>query len=171
MPHANGDLSKRLVTGGAVAKRFNRAVHWLVARGVNLMGARVLRVRGRKSGEWRETPVNLMVLDGTEYLVAPRGHTQWVRNLRVSGEGELRIGKRVETFTATELPDSTPADATPADATLADTSKAAVIREYIRKWGWEVGAFLPGIDKNSSDDEIRAIEPGFPVFRIKTGSR
>ena len=72
----------------------NPAVAGLTRAGVSVLGSRVLRVRGRKSGEWRETPVNLLPLDGNHYLVAPRGETQWVRNLRVSGEGELRVGRR-----------------------------------------------------------------------------
>lgn len=50
----------------------------------------MLRVRGRKTGEVRETPVNLLTLDGARYLVAPRGVTQWVRNLRVAGVGSWR---------------------------------------------------------------------------------
>jgi deazaflavin-dependent oxidoreductase (nitroreductase family) len=61
-------------------------------------GSRVLEVRGRKSGEPRRTPVNLMTFEGGRYLVAPRGHTQWVRNLRAQGEGRLLVGRRAERF-------------------------------------------------------------------------
>src|SRR5262249_21667539 len=71
---------------------------------VSVYGSRMLAVRGRKSGEWRTTPVNPLTLDGERYLISPRGHTQWVRNMRVAGGGELRVGRRVEKFTATELP-------------------------------------------------------------------
>ena len=84
---------------------FNRVVAGLTRAGLSVYGSRVLAVRGRKSGEWRTTPVNLLVLDGTRYLVAPRGHTQWVRNIRVTGEGELRLGRRTERFRATEIGD------------------------------------------------------------------
>ncbi len=69
-----------------------------------MAGARVLEVKGRKSGEWRQTPVNPLSFEGERYLVAPRGHTQWVRNLRASGEGRL-AGRRTESFSATELAD------------------------------------------------------------------
>lgn len=130
---------------------FNRSVASLTRAGVSLWGSRVLRVRGRKSGEWRENPVNLLTVDGRRYLVSPRGHTQWVRNLRFAGEGELRVGRRVSAFTAVEL---------------ADDVKLPILREYLRKWGWEVGQFFEGIDKNSTDAEVEALSSGFPVFRV-----
>ena len=64
----------------------------------------VLAVRGRKSGEWRPTPVWPLKLNGRTYLVAPRGETQWVRNLRAAGgEGELRSRGQAIRFRATEV--------------------------------------------------------------------
>jgi deazaflavin-dependent oxidoreductase (nitroreductase family) len=111
----------------------------------------VLAVRGRKSGEWRTTPVNLLTVDGTRYLVAPRGQAQWVRNLRAAGQGELRVGRRTEGFTATEM---------------ADADKPPVLRAYLRKWGWEVGRFFEGVKADATEEQIRGIAPGFPVFRI-----
>jgi deazaflavin-dependent oxidoreductase (nitroreductase family) len=131
---------------------FNRTVRRLTLMGLSVMGSRELRVRGRKSGEWRSTPVNLLIVDGQRYLVSPRGITQWARNLRVSGNGELRVGRRVESFTAVEV---------------SDEVKVPILREYLRKWAWEVGAFFPGIDaKKSSDADIAGIAAGFPVFAI-----
>jgi hypothetical protein len=62
-------------------------------------------VRGRKSGEWHSHPVNLLSYEGKEYLVAPRGLTQWVRNIRVAGGGELLLGNKVQPFKAVEMPD------------------------------------------------------------------
>src|SRR3569832_119493 len=121
---------------------FNRAVRRLTRWGLSVAGSRELRVRGRKSGEWRSTPVNLLTVDGDRYLVAPRGTTQWVRNIRASRAGELRVGRRAAPFRAEELPDET---------------ELPVLRAYLRRWGWEVGAFFEGIDKNSSDDEISRI--------------
>ncbi|WP_431968382.1 nitroreductase/quinone reductase family protein [Nocardia sp. bgisy134] len=130
----------------------NRIVNWLPRLGISIAGSRLLAVRGRKSGEWRTTMVNLLVDEtGARYLVAPRGHTQWVRNLRVAGAGELRLGRKAEAFTATEV---------------ADADKTPVLRLYLEKWGWEVNRFFDGITKNSTDDELAAIASGFPVFRI-----
>ncbi len=131
---------------------FNSAVAGLTRLGVSVWGSRVLAVRGRASGEWRTTPVNLLTVDGERYLVAPRGVTQWVRNIRVAGAGELRVGRRVEEITVTEL---------------ADGEKPAVLREYLRRWAFEVGRFFEGVDASASDDQLAAIAPGFPVFRLQ----
>jgi deazaflavin-dependent oxidoreductase (nitroreductase family) len=130
---------------------FNPAVALLTRAGVSVWGSRELRVRGRKSGEWRTTPVNLLTHDGTQYLVAPRGETQWVRNLRVAGNGELRVGRRTQTFDAAEV---------------ADIDKVEILRAYLRRWKAEVGVFFDGVSAKSSDEEIRRIAPDHPVFRI-----
>ena len=84
---------------------FNQAVAGLTRLGISVWGSRILRVRGRTTGEWRSTPVNLLTHQGARYLVAPRGNTQWVRNLRAAGRGELTLGARVEPFSAIELTD------------------------------------------------------------------
>ena len=130
---------------------FNRAVGLFTRLGISVFGSRVLRVRGRKSGEWRATPVNLLTVDGVRYLIAPRGTTQWVRNLRAAGTGELWLGRRCERFEATEL---------------GDELKVPVLREYLRRWKWEIGQFFEGLDGNAGDDKLAEIAPGFPVFRI-----
>ena len=62
-----------------------------------------LAVRGRRSGEWRTVPVMPIEYEGSRYLVAPRGETQWARNLRAAGTGELRRGRRKEAFRAVEV--------------------------------------------------------------------
>ena len=130
---------------------FNRLVALLTRLGVSVYGSRVLEVKGRKSGEWRQTPVNLLRYDGDEYLVAPRGQTQWVKNLRASGDGRLRVGRRSEPFHAVEL---------------TDDEKPALLRAYLKKWKFEVGAFFAGVGPDASDQELRRIAPDHPVFLI-----
>ena len=132
---------------------FNRFVAVATRAGLSVWGSRVLEVRGRTSGEWRATPVNLLTIGDTRYLVAPRGVTQWVRNLRVSGEGRLRLGRQTEAFVATEV---------------ADEAKVEILRAYLRRWKAEVGVFFSGVSAASSDEEIRAIAADHPVFRIGT---
>jgi len=119
--------------------------------GVSVWGSRVLRVRGRKSGEWRSSPVNLLTHEGRQYLVAPRGHTQWVRNIRVSGTGQLMLGSRAQPFHATEIPDD---------------QKVPLLRDYLKRWKFEVGMFFDGVSAESSDAELRRIAPDHPVFRV-----
>ncbi|HEV3360367.1 MAG TPA: nitroreductase family deazaflavin-dependent oxidoreductase [Pseudonocardiaceae bacterium] len=123
----------------------------LTKLGISVLGSRVLYVRGRKSGELRSTPVNLLTIDGTKYLVAPRGQTQWVRNLRIAGTGQLRVGRRTEVFTPTELPDEV---------------KPAILRAYLKRWKFEVGVFFDGVDAKASDEELLRIAPGYPIFKI-----
>jgi deazaflavin-dependent oxidoreductase (nitroreductase family) len=131
---------------------FNPLVAGLTRLGLSLYGSRVLEVQGRKSGQWRQTPVNLLRFDGADYLVAPRGETQWVKNLRASGQGRLRVGRRVNIFTATEL---------------AEAERPAVLRAYLNKWKFEVGAFFAGVGPDSSDEELRRISSDHPVFRLQ----
>jgi deazaflavin-dependent oxidoreductase (nitroreductase family) len=137
--------------GWFTRKIFNPAIAGLTRMGISVWGSRQLRVRGRSSGEWRATPVNLLTIDAERYLVAPRGETQWVRNLRVAGEGELRVGRRTEAFRATEL---------------GDDEKVEILRAYLRRWKAEVGIFFEGVSAKSSDSEIRRIAPNHPVFRL-----
>ena len=133
---------------------FNGTVAFLTKIGLSLFGSRVLAVKGRKTGEWRTTPVNLLTHDGEKYLVAPRGQAQWVRNMRFAGGGELRVGRRRQEFTATEL---------------ADAAKPEILRLYLKKWAWEVGRFFgDDISHESSDEKMLEIAPGFPVFHVHT---
>lgn len=133
---------------------FNRLVAFLTKQGISVLGSRVLAVKGRTSGEWRTTPVNLLSHDGRRYLVAPRGEAQWVRNLRVAGTGELRVGKHTEVFRGREL---------------TDDEKVPVLRAYLRRWKAEVGIFFEGTGPESSDDQIRAIAPRHPAFEVLRG--
>lgn len=141
----------RQLRPGRLDRIGNRLVNGLMRLGVSVADSRELAVRGRTSGQWRTTPVNLLTLGGERYLVAPRGHVQWVRNLRAAGGGELRLGRRTETFTATEL---------------ADDSKPELLRVYLRRWAWEVGRFFDDVDADSPDERLLEIAPGMPVFRI-----
>jgi deazaflavin-dependent oxidoreductase (nitroreductase family) len=132
---------------------FNRLIVWSTRMGVSVWGSRELRVRGRVSGEWRKNPVNLLHHDGRRYLVAPRGRTQWVRNLQAAGTGELRVGRRVETFHATEV---------------ADADKVEILRTYLRRWKMEVGVFFEGVGPDAPAADLAAIAPGYPVFLIES---
>src|SRR4051812_27486772 len=121
---------------------FNRLFRRLTLLGISVRGSRVLRVRGRKSGAWRSTVVNLLDHEGQRYLVAPRGTTDWVRNIRVTGTGELKVGRRVEPFAAVELDDA---------------DKPEILRSYLRHWKWEVGQFFDGVGPTATDGELLAI--------------
>src|SRR5690606_7831375 len=103
-------------------RAFNRLVAALTKVGVGVAGSRVLTVAGRRSGQPRSTVVNVLTLDGARYLVAPRGETHWVRNLRAAGTASLRVGRRVEEVGVVELDDE---------------AKLPVLRAYLERWAWE----------------------------------
>ena len=132
---------------------FNNVVAGLTRLGISVLGSRVLRVRGRTSGEWRTVPVNLLTFGGERYLVAPRGETQWVKNIRKAGGGELQLGRRREPISVIEL---------------ADAEKPDLLRAYLKRWKAEVGVFFDGVSANSSEEDVRGIAPKHPVFRIQT---
>ena len=131
---------------------FNKLVQGLTRLGVSVWGSRVLEHRGRSSGKLFHTPVNLLDYEGTRYLVAPRGETQWVRNVRhADGHLVLILGRRRQLCTATEVP---VADSVP------------ILRSYLKRWKFETGMFFEGISPDSSDAEWAAEAPRHPVFAL-----
>jgi deazaflavin-dependent oxidoreductase (nitroreductase family) len=133
---------------------FNRAVGRLTRLGVSVLGSRVLETRGRQSGLPRRTPVNLLTVEGHEYLVSPRGHGQWVRNVRADG-GRLTLilGRRRKDYLAREL-------------AVDDPRTAQILRAYLKRWKAEVGVFFDGTGPDSTDDELTAIAARHPIFEL-----
>ncbi len=131
---------------------FNSAVKGLTRLGVSVHGSRVLEHRGRTTGKLHHVPVNLLTIEGTQYLVAPRGETQWVRNVRhAGGHLVLILGRRRQQRTAREVP---VADSVP------------VLRAYLRQWKFETGMFFDGVTPDSTDDEWAAVAADHPVFEL-----
>ena len=113
---------------GIPARALNGAIALLVGRlGLPLPGLRMLRVHGRRTGRLRSTPVLVLRRRGRRYLVAPRGRTDWARNLDAAGWGELIRGRRTERFQAGHV---------------AGDERAAVIAAYVRRFGWLTGRFF-----------------------------
>jgi hypothetical protein len=131
---------------------FNPAVAGLTRLGVSVWGSRVLEVPGRTTGEPRRVPVNLLTLDGRDYLVSPRGNGQWVRNVRANEGGlDLLLGRRREHWVATEVPDS---------------DKVPILRAYLARWKAEVGVFFDGVGADSPDEDLERIASKHPVFAL-----
>jgi len=131
----------------------NRFLNLMMRLGLSVRGSRVLEHRGRTSGELHHTPVNLLTIDGVDYLVAPRGETQWVRNVRFSGGHlVLILGRRRQLRTAVDIPAAARID---------------ILRAYLRRWKFEVGMFFEGVTPDSSDAEFTAIAERHPVFALR----
>ena len=130
----------------------NRVVGWLTRRGLSVWGSRVLEVPGRRTGQPRQVPVNLLTLGGVDHLVSPRGEGEWVRNVRANGGRlDLLLGRRRTHHVAHEV---------------ADAEKVDVLRAYLRRWSFEVGQFFDGVDADSPDDVLLARAALHPVFRL-----
>jgi deazaflavin-dependent oxidoreductase (nitroreductase family) len=142
-----------LAPGWSTRRLVNPLIASLVKIGLPIKGAGLLSVRGRSTGEWRTVPVNPLTFDGELYLVAPRGNTQWARNLRAAGTARLRRRGSVHEFAAVELDDS---------------AKPPILRAYLRAWAFEVGAFFDGVGADATDAELSAIAGKHPIFRVVT---
>src|SRR4051812_33361582 len=131
---------------------FNRFVARLTRWGISVWGSRVLEVPGRRTGEPRRVPVNLLTVGSRQYLVSPRGHGEWVRNVRANdGNLDLLLGRRRTHYLAQELDSA---------------EKVEVLRAYLRRWEAEGGVFFNGVDAESGDDEILGIAPDHPAFLL-----
>lgn len=137
--------------GMSVQKASNAVVGFLIGKlGLNIQGAMLLEVKGRKSGNVYAVPVNPVTVDGDRYLFSPRGETAWVKNIRVSRAGTLRRGRHVEQFQVVEVE---------------DTEKPPIFRAYLARWSWQVGK-LVAVPKDADDAEYLKIAADHPVFRI-----
>ena len=63
---------------------------------------RVVRAKGRRSGQQRSTPLGVVQVDGTLYLVSPARDRDWVRNLESNPHLVLDPGGDPRTAVAAE---------------------------------------------------------------------
>ncbi len=137
--------------GWAVTNVLNRGISLATKLGISPSGAQTLAVQGRTSGAWRTVPVNPLTIGSGRYLVAPRGETQWVRNMRASGAGELRLGRKRETIRVSEV---------------ADAEKPPVLKAYLDRWGGVTRSHF-GTSENPDEAELARLAERSPVFRIQ----
>ena len=134
-----------------VARATNAVFRWLAEAGISIAGTRALRVRGRTTGKLRGVVVNLMTVDGRDYVVSPRGNTQWVRNARAAGEVEMGPRWRGRTVRISEV---------------ADDAKLDLLKRYLDRWYWEVKGHVGGLTPQSTDEQIRAVAPSIPIVEL-----
>ncbi|MCV7076055.1 nitroreductase/quinone reductase family protein [Mycobacterium szulgai] len=144
-------MSTRYEEPNKAARAANALIRWLAELGISIAGTRALRVRGRKSGKQRSVVINLLTVDGVDYVVSPRGNTQWARNVRAAGVVEMGPSWHKERAEVREL---------------ADDAKPEVLRRYLQRWYWQVKDYVVGLTPQSSDDELRAAAPQIPVFEL-----
>ncbi|HEX5144966.1 MAG TPA: nitroreductase/quinone reductase family protein [Mycobacterium sp.] len=144
-------MSERYDAPGAAQRAFNSVIRWLAEAGISIAGTRALGVRGRKTGELRRVVVNVLSVDGVDYVVSPRGNTQWARNARTAGE--VQVGPRWRSRTV-------------AVREIADDAKPELLQQYLARWYWEVKGYVGGLTPQSGESDLRAAAPTIPVFAL-----
>jgi deazaflavin-dependent oxidoreductase (nitroreductase family) len=146
-------MSTRYEEPNRAARAGNAVIRWLAELGVSIAGTRALRVRGRKTGKLRAVVINLLTIDGADYLVSPRGNTQWVRNVRAAGVVDMGPRWRRRSVQATEVEDA---------------AKPELLKRYLDRWYWQVKGYVAGLTPESSAEQFRAAAPSIPVFVLGT---
>ena len=144
-------MTVRYDAPNAAARAGNELIRWLAEAGISIAGTRALRVRGRKTGKRRGVVVNVLTVDGRDYVVSPRGNTQWARNARSAGAVEMGPRWRSRDVRIAEV---------------ADGTKPQLLKHYLDRWYWEVKGHVGGLTPQSTDDEIRSAAPSIPVFEL-----
>ncbi len=129
---------------------FNRLFGFLVGLGIGPSYMQLLQVRGRKTGRVYSSPVNLLQVGGTLYLVAPRGRTQWVRNAEATGEIVLKRGRARRTYRLRPIPDS---------------EKPETLKWYLDSYKSAVQRYFP-VPAGSPAAAFRDIASNYPVFEL-----
>ena len=142
-------MATRYEEPNRVAQAANTVIRWLAELGISIAGTRAMRVRGRKSGKQRKVVINLLTVDGVDYLVSPRGNTQWARNVRAAGVVEVGPRWRSELARVSELEDA---------------AKPELLRRYLARWYWQVKGYVGGLTPDSTDEQMLAAAPTIPVF-------
>jgi deazaflavin-dependent oxidoreductase (nitroreductase family) len=133
------------------ARAFNEVIRQLAELGIGIAGSRALRVRGRTTGQWRSVVVNVLTVDGRDYVVSPRGNTQWVRNARAAGSVHTGPRWHRRELSVREVPDA---------------AKPELIRRYLDRWYWEIKGHSGGLTPASTDSEVKEIAASIPVFEL-----
>ena len=144
-------MTSRYDEPNRTARAANQVFRWLAEAGISIAGTRALRVRGRKTGKLRGVVINLMTVDGRDFVVSPRGNTQWVRNARAAGEVEMGPRWRSQEVRISEV---------------ADDAKPELLKRYLERWYWEVKGHVGGLTPESTDEQIRAVAPSIPILEL-----
>ena len=128
----------------------NRAFGLLVSLGFGLSHNFLLEVRGRKSGRIYSTPVNVLEHRGRKYLVAPRGDTQWVRNVIASQAATLVKGARRENIRL---------------QLIEAEARAEILKVYLDTYKLTVQRYFP-IPAGSPVEAFKPLASRYPVFEV-----
>jgi deazaflavin-dependent oxidoreductase (nitroreductase family) len=145
-------MATRYEEPNRAAQAANAVIRWLAELGISIAGTRALRVQGRKTGKQRGVVINLLTVDGVDYVVSPRGNTQWARNVRAAGVVEVGPRWRSRRARVSEVDDA---------------AKPELLRRYLARWYWQVKGYVAGLTPDSTDEQLLAGAPTIPVFALE----
>lgn len=135
---------------GAVDKVANSILGFFSSRGIGPEKIHIIEVRGRKSGQLRTAVVNIVNYEGDRYLVAPRGNTEWARNVKAAnGDATLRRGDREKVRLEEVQVDQ----------------RAPIIKAYLGENAMTTKAHF-GVEPDAPIEEFEKIARDHPTFKI-----
>jgi deazaflavin-dependent oxidoreductase (nitroreductase family) len=147
---ANDEQQTHFNEPTSVERFINKLVGVIVGLGLGRRHNYLVQVRGRKTGRIYSTPVNVIDRNGKRYLVAPRGHTDWVRNARASGTVSLKRGWQSEEFALRLLPDD---------------ERPEVLKSYLDRYRLTVQRYFP-VPVGSAAEAFLPFSKDYPVFEL-----
>jgi deazaflavin-dependent oxidoreductase (nitroreductase family) len=140
----------RYIPPGLVARAFNRWYGWLADRGLGPSNSYLLQIKGRRTGQTRSLPVNVLNRGGRLFLVATRGHTQWSRNALATGQATLKRGRvRIEFRLRA----------------VSEDEKPEILKAYLTRFNWTVRRFFP-VRPDAALSAYVGIAAQYPVFEL-----
>jgi deazaflavin-dependent oxidoreductase (nitroreductase family) len=134
-----------------IIKSMNGFFGWLASHGIGPRKTVEIEVRGRKSGQPRKVAVNLVEVNGKRYLVAPRGETEWVRNVRADNGLAVIRRSGAENVLLTEIP---------------EPERPTIIQKYIGENAMVTKREF-GVEPDAPIEEFQRIAGRHPVFLIE----
>lgn len=135
---------------GTLVKIMNSVLGWFTRFGLSPSKVHKIEVRGRKSGQLRTAVVNVLHYDGRRYLVAPRGNTEWVRNVRAANGDASLLRKDREKVHLEEIPVE---------------QRPPIIKAYVNENAMATKQYF-GVEPDDPIERYEGIAPDHPVFQI-----
>jgi deazaflavin-dependent oxidoreductase (nitroreductase family) len=135
----------------ALERLFNKAFGALVGWGLGPRGYYLLQVKGRRTGRVYSMPVIVLEIGGSMFLVAPRGRTQWARNVEATPDVTLARGSLRPVYRVRAVPDD---------------EKPPVLSVYLERFRSVVQRYFP-LPAGAPPAAFAPIAARYPVFQLQ----
>lgn len=135
---------------GPMVKFANSVLGFFTERGLGPQRVHKIEVRGRKSGELRTAVVAVLSYNGDRYLVAPRGNTEWSRNVQAAGGDASLLRKEREKIHLEEVPVE---------------QRAPIIKAYLAENEVATKSYF-GVEPDDPIEKFEEIAAEHPTFKV-----